>query len=73
MKAIVEAIKDEPGLLMWDIMNEPMANDYVGHATAEQKQQRQDEITAFVRYYLGSVKKFDSVMSNGWIQLLVPA
>jgi hypothetical protein len=61
VKAIVEAIKDEPGLLMWDIMNEPMTNDYVGHAPADQKQQRQDEITAFVRYFLGSVKKFDPV------------
>ena len=60
VKAIVEAIKDEPGLLMWDIMNEPMTNDYVGHAAADQKQPRQDEITAFVRYYLGVVKKFDA-------------
>jgi len=25
VKAIVEAVKDEPGLLMWDIMNEPLA------------------------------------------------
>jgi len=61
VKAIVEAIKDEPGLLMWDIMNEPMTNDYVGHATQDEKQQRQDEITAFIRYYLPLVKKLDSV------------
>ena len=61
VKAIVDAIKDEPGLLMWDIMNEPMTNDYVGHAPADQKQPRQDEITAFVRYYLGYVKKIDAV------------
>jgi hypothetical protein len=61
VKAIVDAIKDEPGLLMWDIMNEPMTNDYVGHAPADQKQQRQDEITAFVRYYLGYAKKIDPV------------
>jgi len=61
VKAIVEAIKDEPGLLIWDIMNEPMTNDYVGHATPEEKQERQDEITAFIRYYLPLVKKLDSV------------
>jgi len=61
VKAIVEAIKDEPGLLMWDIVNEPMTNDYVGHATPDEKLQRQDEITAFIRYYLPLVKKLDSV------------
>jgi hypothetical protein len=61
VKAIVEAIKDEPGLLMWDIMNEPMTNDYVGHATPDEKQQRQDEITTFIRYYLPLVKKLDQV------------
>ena len=32
VKGIVEAIKDEPGLLMWDIMNEPLTNAYWGRA-----------------------------------------
>jgi hypothetical protein len=27
VKAVVSAIKDEPGLLMWDVMNEPDYND----------------------------------------------
>jgi Beta-galactosidase/beta-glucuronidase len=61
VKAIVAAIKDEPGLLMWDVMNEPLTNDYVGHAPADQKQQRIDEITAFIRYYIPLVKKVDPV------------
>ena len=60
-KAIVEAVKDEPGLLMWDIMNEPMTNDYVGHAPADQKQKRIGKITAFIRYYISAVKKVDPV------------
>jgi hypothetical protein len=47
VKAIVEAIKDEPGLLMWDIMNEPFTNDYHDRASAEEKKQREAEITAF--------------------------
>lgn len=61
VKAIVEAIKDEPGLLMWDIMNEPVTNDYVMKATGEEKKQHIDEITGFVRYYLSYVRKLDSM------------
>lgn len=61
VKAIVAAVKDEPGLLMWDVMNEPMTNEYVGRAPADQKQQRQDEITAFIRYYITYLKKLDPV------------
>jgi hypothetical protein len=61
VKAIVEAIKDEPGLLMWDIMNEPVTNDYVMKATGDEKKQHIDEITGFVRYYLTYVRKLDPV------------
>lgn len=61
VKAIVEAIKDEPGLLMWDIMNEPFTNDYYDRATGDEKKQHEAEITAFVRYYLTDVKKLDPV------------
>lgn len=61
VRAIVDAVKDEPGLLMWDIMNEPLWNDYYNKATGEEKQQHEDEINAFVRYYLELVKKVDPV------------
>jgi Cellulase (glycosyl hydrolase family 5) len=60
VKAIVEAIKDEPGLLMWDIMNEPFSNSYYEKSEGEEKQ-REAEITGFVRYYLSYVKKLDPV------------
>lgn len=59
VKAIVDAVKDEPGLLMWDIMNEPFTNDYYNQAAPEVKPQRETEITAFVRYYLAYVKNLD--------------
>ena len=59
VKAIVEAVKDEPGLLMWDIMNEPLTNPYYEGASGEEKQRRETEITEFVRYYLSYVKKLD--------------
>ena len=61
VKAIVNAVKDEPGLLMWDIMNEPLWNDYYNQATGEEKQRHEAEITAFVRYYLTYTKKIDPV------------
>lgn len=61
VKAIVEAVKDEPGLLMWDVMNEPLWNDYYNKATGEEKKQHEAEITAFVRYYVEYVKKADPV------------
>ena len=61
VKAIVEAVKDEPGLLVWDIMNEPFTNSYYERATADEKKQREEEITGFVRYQLSSVKKLDPV------------
>ncbi|MFL6417510.1 MAG: hypothetical protein ACJ74Y_17790, partial [Bryobacteraceae bacterium] len=61
VKAIVDAIKDEPGLLMWDVMNEPFTNAYYGNASDQEKLPRREEITSFVRYDLFEVKKLDAV------------
>jgi hypothetical protein len=61
VKAIVEAVQNEPGLLMWDIMNEPFTNPYYERGSAEEKKQREAEITGFLRYYLTYVKKLDPV------------
>lgn len=60
-KAVVEALKNEEGLLMWDIMNEPFMNDYYNRAPAEEKPKREAEIRDFVRYYIKFVKKLDTV------------
>ncbi len=61
VKAIVEAIKDEPGLIMWDIMNEPFTNAYYDDAPGADKPKSEAEITGFLRYYLSYVKKLDPV------------
>ena len=61
IKAIVEAVKDEPGLLMWDIMNEPFTNDYHDKASEQERPQRKAEITAFVRDRLTFVRTMDPV------------
>lgn len=59
VKAVVGALKDEPGLLLWDIMNEPTCNDYCGLAPAEERQARMDKVWNFVRYYCRLVKELD--------------
>jgi hypothetical protein len=61
VKAVVDAVKDEPGLLMWDIMNEPLWNDYYNQATGAVKEQHAAQIIAFERYYLQYVRKVDGV------------
>ena len=61
VKAVVEALKDEPGLLMWDIMNEPLTNPYYGRGSTEEKPKREAEITDFLRHYITYVKKLDPV------------
>jgi hypothetical protein len=59
--AIVNALKNEEGLLMWDIMNEPEMNDYYRNAPSEEQKKREDEIAGFVRHFITYVKKIDPV------------
>jgi hypothetical protein len=59
VKAVLEAVKNEPGLLMWDIMNEPFTNDYCEKSRTEEKQQRKAIITEFVRDQIRYVRSID--------------
>lgn len=72
IKSIVSAIKDEPGLLIWDVMNEPSCNDYHLEASPEEKPKRWAEIEAFVRHYCKYVKQIDSknaiTVGHTWAQ-----
>lgn len=61
VKAVVEAVKDEPGLLMWDVMNEPFTNDYHDKASESEKPPRKAAITEFVRGQLVHVRSLDPV------------
>jgi hypothetical protein len=61
VKAVVEALKDEPGLLMWDLMNEPSWNDYYNQASEEEEPKRVEEIKAFLAHFNKYVKSLDPV------------
>lgn len=59
-KAVVEALKDEPGLLMWDVMNEPTYNRWVGEAPdQDEKNRRRGKTFEFIRRACALVKKLD--------------
>jgi len=61
VKACCDAVRDEEGVIMWDIINEPGCSDWIGEApTKEIKQSRLNEIWAFVERLCKVVKKYDS-------------
>lgn len=61
-KAVVDALKDEPGLIMYDIMNEPPCNDLILKAETEEiKQGWYAKIWKFVRHFCEYVKGLDPV------------
>ena len=59
--AMVNALKNEEGLLMWDIMNEPRMNDYYRKAPPEEQEKRSNEIAGFNRHFIQFVKAIDPV------------
>lgn len=61
VEAVVNTLKDEPGLFIWDIMNEPTCNDYCNVSSQEEREGRLNKIWDFVRHYCRFVKKIDSV------------
>jgi len=62
--AVVNRLKNHPGLIMWDIMNEPEMNDYIQQATKEQEPGREAEIKDFERHYVNLVNKLDPVTAT---------
>lgn len=59
VRDLVAAIKDEPGLIIWDIMNEPSCNDYFLKCAPEEKEERWAKINAFLEHYSRLVKELD--------------
>lgn len=62
----IEAVKDEPGLLFWDVMNEPSWNDFINGATDEkEKSERLEMVWEFVRHMIRFVREKDPVNALG--------
>ena len=58
--AIIHLLKKEPGVLMWDVMNEPYCNDYI--RKCEDKSlvpERMKNIEAVVRRMCGMIRELD--------------
>lgn len=58
VRAMVTALKDEPGLLMWDIMNEPSCNNWM-RDSGENRPIYWEKINAFLEHYCKLVKELD--------------
>ncbi len=56
---VVNALKDEEGLIMWDICNEPTCNDYILWGTPETKAEYEPKMWHFVRYFCEFVRALD--------------
>ena len=61
IKDVVQALRGEPGLLMWDVMNEPSCNDYIIEAEGEERKARWEKVNEFLRRSCDKVRKLDSV------------
>lgn len=58
--AVVNALKDEPGLLMWDVMNEPTYNEWIKNAkNADERESRKSKTFNFIREACSLVRKLD--------------
>lgn len=59
VRDVVNALKAEPGIIMWDIMNEPSCNDYILKSPEAEKEERYKKVWEFVRHYCRLVKSLD--------------
>ncbi len=60
-KAIIDAFKDEEFVIMWDVINEPMCNDYLRKCTGELYEKRYADLRRYVRRLCGIVRSLDPV------------
>lgn len=56
---LIKQISDEPGLLMWDIMNEPLFTEYIYNYTGIEKQRHKTTVYSFVKHFCEYFKAND--------------
>lgn len=56
---MIEALKDEPGLLMWDIMNEPYISYFLQQSPPEKRAERRARVDEFITYFINFVRERD--------------
>ncbi len=57
---IVEALKDEPGLIMWDAMNEPLCNPWIYSCSdPDEKKARTDRVWSFLKEIIPLIRSCD--------------
>jgi len=75
-RAMVRALKGEPGLLMWDIMNEPSCNDWLMQA-GEEYESRWSDMNQFLSRVIDIVREEDAenavTIGHTWAKDLMPS
>ena len=58
---MIETLKDEPGLLMWDIMNEPYISYFLQQSPPEKRAERRARVDEFIKYFINFVRERDPI------------
>ncbi len=60
VRETADALKDEPGLLMWDAMNEPLCSGWIdGCHDPDEKKARVERVWAFLREVIPTIRECD--------------
>lgn len=60
LRETVEALKDAPGLLLWDAMNEPLCCDWIEKCNdSDEKKKRSENVWAFLREMINKIREYD--------------
>ena len=57
--AFIDRFRDEPFILMWDVINEPFCNDYMHYGPAEDYPARFENLSRYVRRLCAIVRECD--------------
>lgn len=60
-RAFIEAFGNEEFIIMWDVINEPMCNDYMHKGNGEPYEERYNKLSEYVRNLCRIVRKLEPV------------